>query len=238
MTATNSAIPKASDPLPTGEEKAKSVQALFDAIAPRYDLVNRLMTFGLDVTWRKKTMKMLNLKPGSLVADLACGTGDFCREIRQGGHVPVGFDLALGMLQAARTDAQLVHADALRLPVLDASFDAVTCGFALRNFVALDGFFEEVARITRPGGRIGFLDVSAPSSPLLRGGFDFYFGRVVPKIGGLLSNADAYEYLPRSVAYLPERDELVRLVESAGFTDVEHHQLTGGLTQLIIANRA
>jgi len=238
VTATNSAIPKASDPLPTGEEKAKSVQALFDAIAPRYDLVNRLMTFGLDVTWRKKTMKMLNLKPGSLVADLACGTGDFCREIRQGGHVPVGFDLALGMLQAARTDAQLVHADALRLPVLDASFDAVTCGFALRNFVALDGFFEEVARITRPGGRIGFLDVSAPSSPLLRGGFDFYFGRVVPKIGGLLSNADAYEYLPRSVAYLPERDELVRLVESAGFTDVEHHQLTGGLTQLIIANRA
>lgn len=238
MTTTNSAIPKASDPLPTGEEKAKSVQALFDAIAPRYDLVNRLMTFGLDVTWRRKTMKMLSLKPGSLVADLACGTGDFCREIRQGGHVPVGFDLALGMLQAARTDAQLVHADALRLPVLDASFDAVTCGFALRNFVALDGFFDEVARITRSGGRIAFLDVSAPSSPLLRGGFDFYFGRVVPKIGGLLSNADAYEYLPRSVAYLPERDELVRLVETAGFTDVEHHQLTGGLTQLIIANRA
>lgn len=231
------AIPKATDPLPTGDQKVKSVQALFDAIAPRYDLINRLMTFGLDVTWRKTTMKRLNLKPGSLVADLACGTGDFCREIRQRGHSPIGFDLAFGMLASARTDAQLVQSDALRLPVLDGAFDGVTCGFALRNFVELPGFFDEVARISKPGGRVGFLDVSAPDSKLLRKGFDFHFGKVVPFIGKLLSNGDAYAYLPRSVEYLPDRAGLIAQMEAAGFRNVEHRQLTFGLTQLITATR-
>lgn len=230
-------IPKATDPLPTGDQKVQSVQAMFDAIAPRYDLVNRLMTFGLDVAWRKMAMKELALPPRSVVADLACGTGDFCREIRQRGHIPLGFDLAYGMLASARTDAQLTHADALRLPLTDASVDAVTCGFALRNFVELPPFFDEVARVVRPRGRIALLDVSAPQSALLRGGFDFYFGKVVPKIGGLLSNADAYDYLPRSVAYLPESDVLTEQVAAAGFQDVEHRQLTGGLTQLIVATR-
>ena len=198
------AVPQRGEPLPTGDAKVASVRTMFDTIAPRYDLVNRIMTFGLDVRWRNRTIKDLRLPAGSRIADLACGTGDFCRTLASQGHNPIGFDLALGMLQFARTEAPLVHSDALRLPVPDDSFDGVTCGFALRNFVELDPFFTEVARIVRPGGRIAFLDVSRPKSKLLRTGYDVYFGKVVPKIGGLISNADAYSYLPRSLSYLPD----------------------------------
>ena len=149
----------------------------------------------------------------------------------------MGFDLAFGMLSHARTDAPLVHADVLRLPLPDASVDGVTCGFALRNFVELQPFFQELARVVKPGGRIALLDVSQPNSRVLRGGYDIYFGRIVPRIGALLSNADAYHYLPRSLSYLPPRDELVAHTTSAGFAAVEHKQLDGGLVQLITGTR-
>ena len=231
------AIPTRDQPLPTGDDKVASVRTMFDTIAPRYDLVNRIMTFGLDVRWRNRTIKDLALPTGSVIADLACGTGDFCRTLEDQGHSPIGFDLAFGMLAHARTAAPLVHADALRLPLHDSSVDGVTCGFALRNFVELEPFFQELARITRPGGRIALLDVSRPKSRILRFGYDIYFGKVVPLIGGLLSNSDAYHYLPRSLSYLPEPEVLTEQVKAAGFSTVEHHQLNGGLVQLITATR-
>src|SRR3954452_19202589 len=110
------------------------VREMFDTIAPRYDLVNRLMTFGLDVRWRKRTVRELRLPSGALVLDLAAGTGDLCRELTQAGSRPVGVDMSYGRLAAARTAAPLVQGDALRLPVPDGAADGVTCGFALRNF--------------------------------------------------------------------------------------------------------
>ena len=231
------AIPTRDQPLPTGQDKGASVRAMFDTIAPRYDLVNRVMTFGLDVRWRNRTINDLALPTGSRIADLACGTGDFCRSLEERGHSPIGFDLAFGMLAHGRTEAPLVQADALQLPLDDASVDGVTCGFALRNFVELDPFFVELARVTRPGGRIALLDVSRPQSTFLRFGYDIYFGKVVPLIGGLLSNADAYHYLPRSLSYLPQPDVLSQQVAAAGFSSVEHQQLSGGLVQLITATR-
>ena len=231
------AIPTRDEPLPTGDDKVASVRTMFDTIAPRYDLVNRVMTFGLDVRWRNRTIKDLALPTGSVIADLACGTGDFCRTLAERGHSPIGFDLAFGMLSHARTAAPLVQSDALRLPLADGIVDGVTCGFALRNFVELDPFFGELARVTRPGGRIALLDVSRPKSGFLRFGYDIYFGKVVPLIGGLLSTADAYHYLPRSLSYLPEPEQLRRQVEAAGFSDVQHQQLNGGLVQLITATR-
>lgn len=230
-------IPSPDEPLPTGDDKVASVRTMFDTIAPKYDLVNRVMTFGLDVRWRNRTIQDLQLPTGSVIADLACGTGDFCRSLEDKGLNPVGFDLAFGMLAHARTDAPLVHADALSLPLNDGTVDGVTCGFALRNFVALDPFFAELARVVRPGGRIALLDVSRPPSKVLRAGYDVYFGKVVPKIGGLLSNADAYAYLPRSLSYLPEPAVLAGQVEQAGFRSVHHQQLNGGLVQLITATR-
>src|SRR5690606_27020736 len=117
----------------------------------RYDMVNRIMTFRMDVGWRKRTLRELALPHGSTVLDIACGTGDLCRGLRDIGLRPVGVDMSLGMLLAARTDAALVQSDALQLPVADRGVDGVTCGFALRNFRELGPFFAELGRVVRPG---------------------------------------------------------------------------------------
>jgi demethylmenaquinone methyltransferase / 2-methoxy-6-polyprenyl-1,4-benzoquinol methylase len=225
-------------PLPEGEEKARAVRRLFDTISPRYDLVNRVMTFGMDVGWRRGTVRALELPRGSRVFDLACGTGDLCRELRAAGHLPVGFDFSHGMLQAARTDAPLVEADILRLPVGDASADGATCGFALRNVVSLQALFAELARVVRPGGRIALLETAEPEPWLLRLGHRVYFRKVVPAIGGLLSDREAYSYLPRSTAYLPPVETLLGMLGAGGFPDVRRAALSRGVTQLFAATRA
>ncbi|HUQ39799.1 MAG TPA: ubiquinone/menaquinone biosynthesis methyltransferase [Acidimicrobiales bacterium] len=224
--------------LPQGEAKATAVRSMFDAIAPRYDLVNRIMTFGLDRGWRRRTVGALGLPSGSVVVDLAAGTGDLCRDLQSAGQRAYGFDLSAGMLDHARTTAPLVQADALRLPVATGAADGAVCGFALRNFVALPPFFAELARVVRPGGRIALLDVAEPRQAVLRLGHRVYFSAVVPRIGGLLSDGAAYRYLPRSVAYLPEPDELVASLAAAGFAAVERRLLTGGITQLLTGTRA
>ena len=231
-------VPIDPDRLPQGDEKRAAVRSMFDTIAPRYDLVNRVMTFRMDVGWRKRTVRALGVDGGSRVADLACGTGDLCRELVVHGLRPIGFDLSYGMLASARTGAPLVQADALRLPVPDGSLDGVTCGFALRNLVDLHGFFVELARATRPGGRIALLEVAEPPNPVLRFGHGVYFGRVVPLVGGLLSDPAAYRYLPRSVAYLPPPDVMLGQLAAAGFTAVDRQLLSTGIAQLVTATRA
>jgi demethylmenaquinone methyltransferase/2-methoxy-6-polyprenyl-1,4-benzoquinol methylase len=225
-------------PLPQGEQKARAVRSMFDGIAKRYDLVNRIMTFGLDIRWRRRATRALGLPRGSLVLDLACGTGDFCRELARAGMRPVGFDFSFGMLAAARTSAPLVQADILALPVAGARADGVTCGFALRNVVDLKALFEEIARAVRTGGRIALLEVSEPRSRILRFGHAIYFNKIVPFIGGLLSNREAYSYLPASVAYLPPRDELLHMLHAAGFPDARRVSLSGGVAQLLVGTRA
>lgn len=223
--------------LPQGDEKVRAVRSMFDTIAPRYDMVNRIMTFRLDVRWRKRTVRDLGLDTGATVIDLACGTGDFCIDLEDAGLRPLGFDISSGMLQAARTQAPLVHADILRLPLPDASVDGATCGFALRNLVELPGFFAELARVVRPGGRIALLDVAEPENRFLRWGHGVYFGKVVPKIGGLLSDRNAYAYLPKSVAYLPDPEVMLADLASAGFSDVHRELMAPGAAQLITATR-
>jgi demethylmenaquinone methyltransferase/2-methoxy-6-polyprenyl-1,4-benzoquinol methylase len=223
--------------LPTGEAKVRAVRGMFDANAPRYDLVNRVMTFGLDRGWRRKAVAALALPPGSLVLDLAAGTGDLCRDLEAAGHRPVGVDLSSGMLAAARTTAPLVQADVTRLPVPDGRADGATCGFALRNLADVDAFLAELARVIRPGGRVAVLEVSEPDSALLRWGHGVYFGKVVPRIGGLLSDRSAYRYLPRSAAYLPPAPELVRRFEDAGFPDTTRRPLGAGAAQLLVGTR-
>ena len=223
--------------LPKGAEKVEAVREMFDAIAPRYDFVNRLMTFRLDTRWRKKTVSSLNLPKGSRVLDLASGTGDLCIELKQNGYQPISMDLSFGMLSADRSGAPRTQVDILKLPIPNMCVDGITCGFALRNLENLQMFFIELARVTRHGGRIALLDVSVPTNRLIRFGNSIYFGRIVPIIGGLFSNRAAYRYLPRSVAYLPEPDQLVAILKQSGFTDAKHTQLSGGLTQLLVATR-
>ena len=226
------------DSLPEGDEKATAVRSMFDAIAPRYDMVNRIMTFRMDVRWRRLAVGSLALRRDSAVLDLACGTGDLCRELESAGLAPVGVDLSFGMLAEARTDAPLMQGDALRLPVRVGSVDGVTCGFALRNLVELAPFFTELGRVLRPGGRIALLEVDRPPNRVMRWGHGVYFGRVVPLIGGMISDASAYRYLPRSVAYLPDPDAMRAMIKQAGFVDVERRLLSGGIAQLVTATRA
>ncbi len=230
-------IPSPTEPLPQGPDKVQAVRDMFDAIAPRYDLVNRVMTFRMDVGWRRRTVRSLALPAGGAVLDLACGTGDLCRELAAQGLRPVGVDLSFGMLAAARTDAPLVHGDALRLPFPDTSVDGATCGFALRNFERLAPFFAELARVVRPGGRIALLEVAEPPNRLLRAGHRVYFGKVVPLVGGLLSDPAAYRYLPRSVAYLPSPPVVLEQLAAAGFEGVERRLLSAGIAQLLTGTR-
>jgi demethylmenaquinone methyltransferase/2-methoxy-6-polyprenyl-1,4-benzoquinol methylase len=223
--------------LPQGEEKARRVREMFDAIAGRYELVNRVMTFGMDIGWRRRSVRELRLPGGALVADLACGTGDLCRELSRNGYRALGFDFSFGMLAKATTDAPLVQADVLRLPLADRSIDGATCGFALRNVVDLGAFFAEMARVVRPGGRISLLEASQPDGPVMRAGHGVYFRRVVPMIGGLLSDREAYAYLPKSMAYLPPAPEILAALRDAGFPDAQRLQLSGGIAQVLAGTR-
>jgi demethylmenaquinone methyltransferase/2-methoxy-6-polyprenyl-1,4-benzoquinol methylase len=223
--------------LPAGEEKARVVEEMFDRIAPRYDLLNRMLTFRMDVGWRRTAVAALGLQHGARVVDVACGTGDLCRTLRDAGHQPVGVDFSAGMLRSAHTDAPLVRADASRLPFADGSIDAITCGFALRNFVDLAAVMTECARVLRPQGRIALLDVGEPTSAPARAVHRIWFRHVVPFVGGLLSDRGAYSYLPASTAYLPSQLELLALIGGAGFDNLAHRALGGGAAQLITGAR-
>jgi demethylmenaquinone methyltransferase/2-methoxy-6-polyprenyl-1,4-benzoquinol methylase len=233
--------------LPTGAEKVAAVDAMFDAIAPGYDVTNRVISLGLDKGWRRRTVRSLGLGPGAVVLDLACGTGDLCRELARQGLTPVGADRSAGMLGAARTSAPLVRGDGLALPFRAGALDGIVCGFALRNFAALAPVLAECARVLRPGGRLALLEVDAPSQPLLRLGHRVWFGHVVPFVGGLVAARSgaprarataAYRYLPASVAYLPPPPELLALITGAGFASVEHRALSGGIAQLLTGTRS
>ncbi len=224
--------------LPQGEEKVRAVDDMFDAIAPRYDALNRILTLRMDVGWRKKTVRSLGLAPGAIVLDLACGTGDMCRVLEDAGYRPVGVDRSAGMLAAARTSAPLVRGDALALSMADGSVDGIVCGFGLRNVLGLDLFFAECARVLRPGGRVALLEVAIPENRVMRFGHNLYFGKVVPFVGGLLSDRDAYRYLPQSVAYLPPPPTMMTMMAGAGFTGASRRALSGGIAQLLTGTRA
>lgn len=237
MTDADAAHLRADQTLPTGRDKERAVRAMFDRIAPRYDVLNRVMTLGLDTRWRRAAVLALELPPSSLVLDVACGTGDFCRELAAAGFTPVGLDVSWGMLVAGRRVAPVLQADALRLPVRSGAADGTACGFALRNVVDIPALFEEFARVVRPGGRVSILEVAEPTSPLLRAGHGLYFRHIVPLIGGLLSDRPAYRYLPRSTAYLPPLEELLQLLAAAGFAAVRSQPLALGAVRITTGTR-
>jgi demethylmenaquinone methyltransferase/2-methoxy-6-polyprenyl-1,4-benzoquinol methylase len=210
---------------------------MFDAIASRYEMVNKLMTFGLDTRWRRRAVSDLRLPRRSVVLDIAAGTGDFTRELVRQGHLAVATDLSFGMLHAGKRMDERVQADASVLPFRTAGFDGVTCGYALRNFSDLSATFDEMARVVRPGGRLSLLEVAEPRSGILRAGFRVWFRHVVPFIGSLVSDRAAYHYLPESTAYLPASEEIARMLNRSGFAAVNHRRVMGGLSQQFIATR-
>ena len=212
---------------------------MFDRIAPVYDPMNRLMTAGLDRRWRRLTAAAV-VRPGDRVLDACCGTGDLAVAARRaGGHV-TGLDFSERMLERARRkDAAVewVRGDLLALPFPAGSFDSATVGFGVRNVEDLDAGLRELARVVRPGGRLGCLEITRPRG-LLRPFFRLWFDGIVPLAGKLLPGGAAYAYLPASVRRFPGPEDLAAAMERVGFGDVAWRLLGGGSVALHTAVRA
>jgi demethylmenaquinone methyltransferase/2-methoxy-6-polyprenyl-1,4-benzoquinol methylase len=226
--------------LPPVTEKAAVVRAMFDRIAARYDLLNRLLSFRLDQRWRRRAVRAVTIAAEDTVVDLACGTGDLSELAVTRGACVVGIDFSANMLAEARRrriGAAFIQADISTLPLPTAWATVVISGFALRNLVSIPAMLAEAARVLKPAGRLALLEVDTPTNKLLQWGHSIYFQRLVPLLGALLSDAPAYAYLPHSISYLPEGSTLQRLIEAAGFRQVVKHQLCGGVAQLLTAIR-
>jgi demethylmenaquinone methyltransferase/2-methoxy-6-polyprenyl-1,4-benzoquinol methylase len=217
----------------TGRLPADGVRAMFDRIAPVYDAMNRTMTAGLDQRWRRATARAV-VRPGDSVLDACCGTGDLAvAAAREGGRV-TGLDFSERMLERARRKApalQWVEGDLLALPFAEGSFDAATVGFGVRNVEDLELGLAELRRVLRPGGRVGVLEITQPRGAL-RPFYRLWFDRIVPLLGRVLPGGSAYTYLPASVRRFPGPDELVRLLEQAGFGDVRYRTFAAGIVAL------
>ena len=223
--------------LPRSEDKRAVVEAMFDRIAQDYERVNRVISLGLDRRWRRRAVDRLGLASGSLVLDLACGTGDMSRLLRSKGYATVGLDFSANMLERASGPHSLVRADVCVLPLADGAANGIACGFALRNLMDITAFSSECARVLRPGGRVAVLDAVTPTNAIARAGLCLWFGHVVPWLGARMSEAAAYRYLSASTAYLPDPPSLCSTVEQVGFTDVDVTQLTFGAVWLITATK-
>jgi demethylmenaquinone methyltransferase / 2-methoxy-6-polyprenyl-1,4-benzoquinol methylase len=227
--------------LPPAADKAAVVEAMFDRIAPRYDLLNRLLTFRLDRRWRARAVELAAVGPADTVLDLGCGTGDMCQLAAAAGARVTGVDFAARMLDGLRRrgiHAHVLRSDAACLPIRDGAVTVVASAFALRNFVSIPAVLAEAARVASDGARLVLLEVDEPDRPLSRWGHAAYFRHVVPFVGGLLSDRFAYRYLPRSTVYLPPEKEMLQLLREAGWRDAVKHRLSGGIAQLILAHRA
>jgi demethylmenaquinone methyltransferase/2-methoxy-6-polyprenyl-1,4-benzoquinol methylase len=217
----------------TGRLPAEGVRTMFDRIAPVYDLMNTVMTAGLDRRWRRATVAAV-VRAGDDVIDVCCGTGDLAIASRRRGARVVGLDFSERMLTRARAkapDVEWVRGDALHLPFEDASFDAATVGFGVRNLEDLEAGVREMRRVLRPGGRVGILEITTPRGPLAPF-YRLWFDRVVPLLGRVLPGGSAYTYLPASVRRFPGPDELAALLERAGFADVSFRRFAGGIVAL------
>jgi demethylmenaquinone methyltransferase/2-methoxy-6-polyprenyl-1,4-benzoquinol methylase len=217
----------------TGRLAPDAVRTMFDRIAPVYDAMNRVMTAGLDRRWRRATVAAV-VRPGDRVLDAACGTGDLALAAKRAGGDVVGLDFSPAMLERARRkDAAIewVQGDALALPFADASFDAATVGFGVRNLDDLAGGLRELRRVLRPGGRLGVLEITRPRGPL-RVFYSLWFDRIVPLLGKVLPGGAAYAYLPASVRRFPPPDELAALLEESGFASVDVRLFAGGIVAL------
>ncbi len=220
----------------SGTLSPEGVQGMFDRIAPVYDLMNRVMTMGLDQRWRRKTVKAV-VEPGDRVLDAACGTGDLAIIAAKAGGGVVGLDFSERMLERARRKApelEWVRGDLLALPFDEESFDSATVGFGVRNVADLGAAVEELRRVLRPGGRLAILEITRPRGPL-RVFYSLWFDRIVPLLGKVLPGGEAYTYLPASVRRFPGPDDLA--AQLTGFRDVDYRLFAGGIVALHTAVR-
>ena len=218
----------------SGRLPSEGVRRMFDRIAPFYDVMNKVMTAGLDGRWRKATIRE-TVKPGDRVLDACCGTGDLAVAARVAGAGEiVGVDFSERMLERARRKdpgLEWIQADVLALPFDDATFDAVVVGFGVRNVEDLEAGIREFRRVLRPGGRLGILEITTPRGPL-KLFYKLWFDRIVPLLGRVLPGGDAYTYLPASVRRFPGPEDLAELLRANGFDGVRFRRFAGGIVAL------
>ena len=217
----------------TGSLASDDIRGMFDRIAPVYDVMNRVMTAGLDRSWRRLTVEAV-VQPGDRVLDACCGTGDLGLAAEREGGIVTGLDFSARMLERARrkSDSILwVEGDLLALPFDDASFDTATVGFGVRNVSDLEAALAELHRVLRPGGRLAILEITRPRG-ILKPFFSLWFDRVVPLLGKVLPGGKAYTYLPASVRRFPGAEELEALLEARGFERVRFRLLGGSIVAL------
>jgi demethylmenaquinone methyltransferase / 2-methoxy-6-polyprenyl-1,4-benzoquinol methylase len=219
----------------SGTLEEGQVRAMFDRIAGLYDTMNSVMTAGLHHRWRSRAADLARVGPGSRALDVATGTGDLAIELRRRGAEVVGSDFSEGMLARAREkagDVRWEHGNALALPYGDDEFDAATVGFGARNFSDLGRGLAEMARVVRPGGRVVVLEITTPAKPPLSVFFSLWFDRVVPLLGRISGEDQAYAYLPSSVKRFPGPQELGALMAGTGMRDVRWILTAGGIIAL------
>ena len=217
------------------------VRAMFDRIARVYDRMNSVMTAGMHHRWRERAADLARVGPGSTALDVATGTGDLAIELARRGAEVTGSDFAPAMLEIARRKApglRFEEGDALDLGYPDESFDAVTVGFGARNFADLDRGLREMARVTRPGGRVVVLEITTPTKPPLSWFFRAWFDQVVPLLGRVAGDSDAYRYLPSSVRRFPGPEELGSRMAAAGLVEVGWILTAGGIIAIHSGTRA
>jgi demethylmenaquinone methyltransferase / 2-methoxy-6-polyprenyl-1,4-benzoquinol methylase len=230
------------------DQFATEVRGMFDRIAGVYDLMNSAMTVGLHHQWRQRAVDRTGVGPGSDALDVCCGTGDLALELRRrigpDGRV-VGCDFSEPMLELARRKSgeealpvEFGWADALDLPYGDASFDAVTIGFGARNLADLDKGIAQMARVLRPAGRLVILEITRPQREPLASFYSLWFDRLVPLLGNLAGDSDAYSYLPNSVRSFPEPRDLAARMEGAGFAEIRWLLLAGGIIAIHSGTKA
>lgn len=221
-------------------QHAAAVREMFSGIASRYDLLNHLLSLNIDKRWRRRVRNKLSdilSDPNAIVLDVACGTGDLTIELANDAKAKViGTDFCRPMLELAAEKAVAIpfsEGDAMNLGFASNTFDAVTIAFGLRNLSNFGDGLAELFRILKPGGRLVVLEFSTPTVPGFRSLFNFYFSRLLPRIGGVVSGSrGAYEYLPDSVSKFPDQRSLASLMSSTGFGSVEFENLTGGIAAI------
>ncbi len=230
-----------------GSAKTEQVRQMFDSIAPAYDFMNRAMTMGIDIWWRRLAVQRLKRKKPSTVLDVATGTGDFAIQLHQSLHPRhiMGIDLSQGMLDEARrkvkekgldNDISFEQGDCMALTMGNETFDAVTVAFGVRNFEHLQQGYREMARVLKPGGMLCVLELSTPTNPLIRWFYNLYTLHIIPWIGSMKSgDKSAYRYLPKSIAAVPQGDDMLQLMRNAGLRSTQFKRLTLGTCTIYTA---
>ena len=230
-------------------EHARAVREMFSGIARKYDFLNHFLSANIDKRWRRKVSEKLNdilQNPQAIVLDVACGTGDLSLELKTAGKAKViGTDFCHPMLAIAKDKTEksnrqipYIEGDGMNLSFADETFDAVTIAFGLRNFSNWQDGLKELRRVLKKGGKLAVLEFSSPIVPGFRQIFNFYFARVLPRVGGAVSGSrGAYEYLPDSVSRFPDQKNLASMMREIGFSDVEYKNLTGGIAAIHTGTR-